>query len=123
AETLFETPAYRWVPWRAFDAFEREFRNAQAALEAARAGVLEQYEATREEVVETFLRLAADSARRLEATGHAIPEGFQDAVVRGVLAAMPSPEDLQGKLVLRYRVGVILLGSEMLAEQRRARDE
>lgn len=122
-ETLFETPSYRWVPWRAFEAFEQGFQAAQAALEAAKAAVLERYEAVREEVVETFLRLASDSARRLEATGHAIPEGFQDAVVRGVLGVMPSPDDLREKLVLRYRVGIILLGSEMLAEQRKAREE
>lgn len=122
-ETLFETPAYRWIPWRAFEAFEREFTAAQDGLATAKAEVLEQYDAVREEVVEIFLRLAADSARRLEATGHAIPEGFQDAVVRGVLGTMPSPDDLRDRLLLRYRVGVILLGSEMLAEQRRAREE
>jgi len=122
-ETLFETPAYRWIPWRAFEAFEREFGAAQTALEAAKSEVLEQYEAVREEVVETLLRLAADSARRLEATGHAIPEGFQDSVARGVLRTMPGPDDLREKLVLRYRVGALLLGSEMLAEQRQAREE
>src|SRR5262249_49692553 len=44
-ETLFETPAYRWVPWRAFEPFEREFRAAQEALAAAKAEVLEQYDA------------------------------------------------------------------------------
>ncbi len=122
-ETLFETPAYRWVPWSAFETFEREFNAATSALEAAKAEVLEQYEAVREEVVETLLQLAADSARRLEATGHAIPEGFQEAVVHGVLGAMPSAESLRDRLVLRYRVGVILLGSEMVAEQRRALEE
>ena len=122
-ETLFETPAYRWVPWRAFETFEREFRAAQAALEAARAEVLERYDAVREEVVETFLRLAANSARRLAATGQAPPAGFEDAVVRGVLAAFPSEAALRERLALDYRVGVVLLGSEMLAEQRRAREE
>ncbi|MBI4496635.1 MAG: hypothetical protein HY689_01890 [Chloroflexi bacterium] len=122
-ETLFETPAYRWIPWRAFDAFESEFDAARAALESAKESVLEQYDAVREEVIATILQLAADSARRLEATGHVIPEGFQDAVLRGVLAALPGPEDLQRKLTLGYRVGVILLGSEMLEEQRRAREE
>ncbi len=122
-ETLFETPAYRWVPWGAFETFEKEFHAAELALDSAKAEVLEQYEAMREEVVETFLQLAADSARRLEATGHAIPEGFQGAVVRGVLRTMPSAENLRDKLVLRYRVGVILLGSEMLAEQRKAVEE
>jgi hypothetical protein len=111
------------VPWRAFEAFEQEFRAAQVALDAARTDVLDQYDVVREEVVATFLQLARDSARRLEATNHGIPEGFADAVVRGVLAVLPSPDDLREKLALRYQVGVILLGSEMLAEQRKAREE
>ena len=122
-ETLFETPAYRWVPWSAFDVFERDFRQAQAALEAARTTVLDQYEAIREEVVETILRLADDSARRLIATGHLVPEGYRDVVARDIDAAVPSPDDLRDKLTLRYRVGVVLLGSEMLAEQRKVREE
>src|SRR4051794_41129641 len=122
-ETLFETPAYRWVPWSAFEVFERDFRQAQAALEAARTTVLDQYEAIREEVGEIILRLADDSARRLIATGHLVPEGYRDVVARGIDAAVPSPDDLRDKLTLRYRVGVVLLGSEMLAEQRRAHEE
>ena len=122
-ETLLETPAYRWVPWSAFEAFERDFRAAQQALEAARTNVLDQYEAVREEVVETILKLADDSARRLIATGHVVPEGYRDVIARGIDAAVPSPEDLREKLTLRYRVGVVLLGSEMIAEQRRAREE
>jgi hypothetical protein len=122
-ETLFETPAYRWVPWSAFEAFERDFRAAQDALEAARTTVLDQYEAIREEVIETILRLADDSARRLIATGHIVPEGYRDVIARGIDAAVPSPDDLRDKLTLRYRVGVVLLGSEMVAEQRRVREE
>lgn len=122
-ETLFETPAYRWVPWSAFETFERNFRAAQEALEAARTTVLDQYEAIREEVVETILRLADDSARRLTATGHLVPEGYRDVVARGIDTAIPSPDDLRDRLTLRYRVGVVLLGSEMLSEQRRAREE
>ena len=52
-----------------------------------------------------------------------VPEGFQDVIARGVMAAVPAPDDLRDRLILRYRVGVVLLGSEMLAEQRRAREE
>ncbi len=122
-ETLFETPAYRWIPWRAFETFERDFQATQTALDAAKTTALEDYNALREEVIATFLELATDSARRLEATGHVIPEGFSDAIVQRVLAAMPSQTDLQERLTLRYRVGVILLGSEMLAEQRKAVEE
>ena len=36
-ETLFETPAYRWVPWRAFEVFQEEFERTKAALEEAKA--------------------------------------------------------------------------------------
>jgi hypothetical protein len=122
-ETLFETPAYRWVPWSAFEVFERDFRAAQEALEAARTSILDQYDGIREEVFETILRLADDSARRLIATGHVVPEGYRDVIARGIDAAVPTPDDLRDKLTLRYRVGVVLLGSEMLAEQRRAREE
>ena len=35
--------------------------------------------------------LAADSARRLEATGHPVPADFAEAIVRGVLSALPTP--------------------------------
>jgi hypothetical protein len=121
-ETLFETPAYRWVPWRAFESFEKEFDAARAALRAAQEDVLDHYDALREEVLATFVTLADDSARRLEATGQAVPEGFHSAVVQGVLRAMPGPDDIRDRLVLHYRVGVVLLGSEMVEEQRRTRE-
>lgn len=122
-ETVLETPAFRWLPWRAFEAFEGEFRAAQGALDDARATVLDRYDDVCDEVLATFLQVAADSARRLEATGHLIPEGFQDAVARGVVGAVPTRQDLTEKLVLRYRVGVLWLGSQMVAEQRRAHEE
>ena len=122
-ETLFETPAYRWIPWSAFEAFEAEFNAAQSALEAAKADALDNYDTACEEVISAFLQLAGDSVRRLEATGQAIPPDFEDAVVRGVRKAIPSRESLSTKLFLRYRVGVVLLGSEMLAEQRKASEE
>ena len=110
------------MPWRAFAAFEREFRATQTALDQAKAALLADYDAVREEVVALFRQLAAESARRLAATGYLTPEGFEEQVVRGVLASFPSREDIERRLVLRYRVGVILLGSEMLDEQRRARE-
>src|SRR6185312_6978453 len=122
-ETLFETPAYRWVPWRAFEAFEAEFNAALMSLEAAQTDVLDNYEVACEEVVSAFLQLASDSARRLEATGQPVPDGFEDAVVHGVRKAIPGRDDLQHRLSIRYRVGAVLLGSEMLAEQRRASEE
>ncbi len=122
-ETLFETPAYRWIPWSAFEAFEQEFKAAQAALDLARQEVIDNHAAVRQEVIDTFVALAEDSAKRLAATGQDIPEGFREALVHGVSGLIPSPDALRERMVLRYRVGVILLGSEMLAEQRRAAEE
>jgi len=122
-ETIFETPSYRWVPWRAWPAFESDFNVAQGYLRAALGAYETDYAAVRETVLEAFRQLAADSARRLEATFQPVPADFEEAVVREVLAVLPTPELLYEKLTLRFRVGVMHLGSEMLAEQHRAAEE
>src|SRR5260370_6986243 len=77
----------------------------------------------RGKVTETFRQLAADSARRLEATGNPVMPDFEDAVVKEVMATLPSPTLLQARLSLRYGVGVMQLGSEMIGEQRKAAEE
>lgn len=122
-ETVFESPSYRWVPWRAWPRFEQEFNTAQVRLGSALTAYERDFESIRDSVVATFRQLAADSARRLNSTGHVVAPDFEDAVVEEVLAVLPTPEVLWQKLSLRYRVGVMLLGSEMLAEQRRAAQE
>jgi hypothetical protein len=122
-ETVFESAAYRWVPWRAWPEFERAFNATQTQLRAALDAYATDYDAIRATVLETFRQLAADSARRLEATGNPVPTDFEDAVVHEVLATLPSPTLLWERLSLRYRIGVMQLGSEMLAEQRKAAEE
>lgn len=122
-ETLFETPAYRWVPWRAFSEFEEAFGRAVENLNEAKRAALENYDAIRAEVLETFTTLAGDSAQRLLATGTDVDATFRERIQEGVLDALPGEEELRDKLSLRYQVGVILLGSEMLREQRLALSE
>jgi len=122
-ETVFESPSYRWVPWRAWPRFEQEFSAAQARLRSAQTIYERDFDTIRDTVVATFRQLAADSVRRLNATGHVVAPDFEDAVVEEVLEVLPTPEVLWQKLMLRYRVGVMLLGSEMLAEQYRAAQE
>ncbi len=119
-ETVFETPSYRWVPWRAWPAFEREFELAQSRLRAALQAYERDYALIRETVLDAFRQLAADSARRLQATQQPVPPDFEEAVVREVLAVLPMPALLNEKLTLRFRIGVMHLGSELLAEQHRA---
>jgi len=122
-ETVLESPSYRWVPWQAWTEFERRFEQERVHL----ADALDVYEADhaliREQALEAFGRLAEDSVRRLEATGQPVPPGFQDNLVREVLGALPDPNELRQRLVLRYRIGVFHLGSEFLAEQRHAAEE
>ena len=122
-ETLFETPAYRWIPWRAFAEFEAAFNTAKENLKAAKREVLKDYDTIREEVRETFAHLADDSAQRLLATGIAVAPDFRERIEANVLDALPSENELRDSLSLRFQVGVILLGSEMLREQRRAAQE
>src|SRR5499426_67483 len=49
-ETLFESPAYRWVPWQAFTEFESVFNNACNNLRKAKQKVLDAYNEIRDEV-------------------------------------------------------------------------
>ncbi len=122
-ESFFESPSYRWVPWRAWSAFERDFNAAQGQLRTALDAYDTDYLTIRATVLEAFRQLAADSARRLGATGQQVPPDFEHAVVQEVLSVLPTPELLRQRLTLRFRVGVMLLGSEMLAEQRLAAQE
>lgn len=122
-ETLFQTPAFRWIPWRAFTEFEREFNSALENLNRAKQSVLSDYDLIRNEVLETFTKLADESRQRLLATGIIVESGFREKIINGVLDALPSEEEIENKLSLRYQVGVILLGSEMLREQRLAIEE
>lgn len=122
-ETVFETPAYRWIPWRAFQEFEAAFNSAIENLEAAKQEVLKDYDVIRQEVRDTFKHLADDSAQRLLATGIVVAPDFRERIETNVLDALPSEDELRDNLSLRFQVGVILLGSEMLREQRRSARE
>ncbi|MCP9496591.1 MAG: hypothetical protein MSG64_19310 [Pyrinomonadaceae bacterium MAG19_C2-C3] len=122
-ETVLETPAYRWIPWRAFAEFEKAFAAADNTLGDAKRAVLDDYDEIRREVLETFTQLATDSANRLLATGYVVPTDFRERLTTNVLDALPSEAELRDGLTLKYQVGVILLGSEMLREQRQAAKE
>src|SRR5262245_8788527 len=122
-ETLFVTPAYRWIPWQAFTEFETVFNKACDNLNRAKQTVLDAYDEIRDEVVAAFGQVAADSARRLTATNATVPADFEDRLIDWTLNAFPTRDELQNKLTLRFQVGVILLGSEMLREQRVATEE
>ena len=118
--TVLQRGDLRWIPWRAWEAFTGEFAGVRAALEADKAALLAEYDAVRAEMRGNFGRIARESRRRLLATDATVPETFVEEVVERLLGALPTPEALRERLFVRFGVGVLFLGSEMLAEQRRA---
>ena len=100
--SYLESTTYRF-PWRAWPPFEQAFEAAQSQLRSALARYEADYLAIRTSVVSTFERLAADSARRLQATGQPLAIDFEETIVREVVAALPEPDLLWRPLSLRYR--------------------
>ena len=73
---------------------------------------------------ESFIELAEDSAKRLEATLD-LPferEEFVSTVVAGAVSMIPTQETIRGGLTITMKPKVIVLGSEMIAEQNRSRE-
>ncbi|HRH40231.1 MAG TPA: hypothetical protein PKY82_01210, partial [Pyrinomonadaceae bacterium] len=67
-ETVLGSSEYRWIPFTAFEAFEKEFAIALETLAKAKLAVIENYDEILETLRETFRALAKDSAERLLAT-------------------------------------------------------
>jgi len=123
-EVVTHSASNRWVPWRAWPEFRDEFAACSAALDTAKAGYREDHPVIAERMAEVFGLLAADSARRLRSTsGVETPPDFEGRLVDRMLERIPSPEEVDERLTLRLRVRPLRLGSEMLAERRKASEE
>lgn len=123
-ETLWGTNEYKWIPWTAFEPFERDYMRACETLSAAKAEVLENYDKILALLVDSFRELAEDSANRLEAT---VSEPFEklefvETVVAQALSLVPTPEMIRDGLTIEMKPKVIVLGSEMAAEQKLTRE-
>lgn len=119
-ETVLGSSEYRWIPFTAFEAFEKEFAAALENLARAKSAVIENYDEILETLRGTFRQLATDSADRLTATVKDQPfdrdEFIQKTVVRA-MAMVPSLATIRDGMRIEMRPKVILLGSEMRAEQ------
>lgn len=119
-ETVLGTSEYRWIPYTAFEAFEKEFAAALENLACAKAAVIENYDEIIETLRETFRQLATDSAERLTATMKDEPFDREDFIERTAARAMgmiPSVAAIRDGMRIEMRPKVILLGSEIRAEQ------
>jgi len=122
-ETVLGSSEYRWIPFTAFEAFEKEFASALETLARAKASVIENYFEILETLRGTFRALAKDSAERLAATMKDEPFDRDEFINRTVQRAMdmvPTVAAIRDGMRIEMRSKVILLGSEMRAEQTRA---
>ena len=121
-ETVLGSSEYRRIPFTAFEAFEKEFAAALETLARAKASVIENYFEILETLRGTFRALAKDSAERLAATMKDEPFDRDEFINRTVQRAMdmvPSLAAIRDGMRIEMRPKVILLGSEMRAEQTR----
>lgn len=119
-ETVLGSSEYRWIPYTAFEAFEKEFAAAIETLARAKSSVVENYDEILLTLRETFRQLAKDSADRLEATIKDQPfdrDGFIETTVARAMAMIPTISAIRDGMKIEMRPKVILLGSEMRAEQ------
>ena len=108
----------------AFELFEEDYKKACETLSKGKAEVLANYDDILLLMRESFVELAEDSAKRLEATLDT-PfdwEEFISAVFAGACAMIPTRETIRDELTIRMKPKVIVLGSEMIAEQNRSRE-
>lgn len=123
-ESIWGTSEYKWIPWNAFEKFEQEYRRACEILAAAKAEVLSGYDEILLTLRKSFAELAEDSVKRLGATLD-IPvnrEEFIETVVAHTLGMIPTPELIRDGLIITMKPKVIVLGSEMIAEQQKAKN-
>jgi hypothetical protein len=103
-ETVWGTSEYKWIPWTAFESFEKAYLQACETLAAAKSEVLSKYDEILNILQDSFYQLARDSADRFEATSD---EPFdREEFVNAVVTMKPK---------------VIILGSEMIAERNLAK--
>lgn len=123
-ETVWGTSEYKWIPWNAFEQFEEDYKKACETLSKGKAEVLANYDEILLTMRESFVELAEDSAKRLEATLDTPfdRQEFISAVVAGACAMIPTRETIRDELVITMKPKVIVLGSEMIAEQNRSRE-
>jgi len=119
-ETVLGSSEYRWIPFTAFEAFEKEFAAALETLARAKSAVIENYPEILETLRVTFRQLATDSAERLAATVKEEPfdrDEFINTTVARAMGMIPTPAAIRDGMRIEMRPKVILLGSEMRAEQ------
>ena len=122
-ETVWGTSEYKWIPWTAFEQFEKAYYHACETLSKAKGEVLKKYEEILAILQDNFYKLAEDSADRFQATSDEPFDRaeFVNAVAAQAIGMVPTKEMIRDGLVITMKPKVIVLGSEMIAERNLAR--
>jgi len=122
-ETVWGTSEYKWIPWTAFESFEKAYLQACETLSAAKSEVLSKYDEILNILQDSFYQLARDSAERFEATSEEAfdREEFVNAVAAQAIGMVPTREMIRDGLIITMKPKVIILGSEMIAERNLAK--
>ena len=122
-ETVLGSSEYRWIPFTAFEAFEKEFAAALETLARAKSAVTQNYPEILGTLRMTFRKLATDSADRLAATLKDEPfdrDEFINTTVARAMQMIPTIATIRDGMRIEMKPKVIVLGSEMRAEQVKA---
>ncbi|MBK9769189.1 MAG: hypothetical protein IPP63_20535 [Chloracidobacterium sp.] len=95
AESVWGTSEYKWIPWTAFESFEKAYLQACETLAAAKSEVLSKYDEILNILQDSFYQLARDSADRFEATSDEAfdREEFVNAVAAQSIGMVPTHDD------------------------------
>lgn len=104
--------SYRWVPAQALLAFEERFAAIVAGFDAAKARLLEGYEAIREQAADDIYRQALEAATRGGWQEREAPDAFADRVRAAFARAYP-PREAFAAMTLRKRPAAFFLGAEV----------
>ena len=123
-ETVWGTSEFKWIPWSAFEQFEAEYLKANETLAAAKAETLGKYDEILDILQDSFYKLAEDSADRFQATtDEPFDRGqFINAVAAQAIGMVPTKEMIRDGLTIEMKPKVIILGSEIAAEQKLTHD-
>ena len=118
-ETVWGTSEYKWIPWTAFESFEKSYLHACETLAAAKSEVLSKYDEILTILQDSFYQLARDSADRFEATSDEAfdREEFVNAVAAQAIGMVPTREMIREGLVITMKPKFIILGPEMISER------
>ena len=124
-ETVWGTSEYKWIPWNAFEQFEQDYKKACETLSTAKAEVLANYD----DILLTMRESFHSNLRKIQ------PRGSKRRLKRLLTAKIlfplllpvrvvmiPTRETIRDGLTITMKPKVIVLGSEMIAEQNRSRE-